>query len=71
MLLVVSQTGQLEESWEEYLIQLEDRSETAVTKRQKNMNASALQNEDRQLNKTAKAFLQSIREMIHGETEKH
>lgn len=67
MLLVASQMGQLEESWEEYLIQLEDRSETAVTKRQKNINTSARQNEDRKLNKIAKAFLHNIREMVHGE----
>lgn len=67
MLLVVSQRGQLEESQEEYLIQLEDRSETAVTKRQNNINTSTCQNEDRKLNKTEKAFLHNVREMVHGE----
>lgn len=56
MLLVVSQTGRLEESWEEYLIQLEDRSETAVTKRQKNINASALQNEDKTVEQDSKSI---------------
>lgn len=67
MLLVASRTGPLGESWEEYLIQLEDRSETAVTKRQKTINTSAHPNEVRKLNKRAKAFLRRIREMAHGE----
>lgn len=51
----------MEESWEEYLIQLEDRSETAGTERQKNINISACQKEDRRLNKTGKAFLHNIK----------
>lgn len=36
MLLVMSQKDRWEESLEEYLIQLGDRSETAITKREKN-----------------------------------
>jgi len=35
MLLEVSQRGPLEGSWEEYLIQLEDRSETAETEEER------------------------------------
>lgn len=58
--------GQLEESWVEYLIPLEDRSETAVTKREENINTGAHQNTARKLNKTEKAFPHNIREMVHG-----
>lgn len=35
MLLAVSRRGPLEGSWEEYLIQLEDRSETAETEEER------------------------------------
>lgn len=64
-LLAASQRGRWEGSWEEYLIQLEDRSETAATEREKTSTLGHHQH--RQLRRTQRAFLQNSRKMLHGE----